>query len=64
MRKDTEYYFESQGARYAAKAIMPQSASWTQNMNTMHPQTKASDGTHGTQYNELKNALPNQRCEN
>ena len=36
MRKDMVYYSENQGARYVTKAIMPQSASLTQNMNIMH----------------------------
>ena len=38
-RKDMVYYCENRGAKYATKAIMPQSASLTQNMN-MHPKTQ------------------------
>ena len=43
------YYSENQGAKYATKAIMPKSASLTQNMNIMHLKTKVSDSTHSTQ---------------
>ena len=58
MRKDMVYYSENQGAEYATKAIMPQSASLTQNMNIMHLKTKVSDSTHSTQWDQLKNAPP------
>ena len=36
------YYSENRGAKYATKAIMPQSASLT----IMHLKTKVSDSTH------------------
>ena len=48
MRKDTVYYSENQGAKYATEAIMPKSASLTQNRNTMHLETKVSDSTYST----------------
>ena len=34
-----------------------------QNMKNVHPKTKVSGSTHGTQQNELKNTPPNQRCK-
>ena len=49
MQKDMLYYSENQGAKYATKAIMPQSASLAQNMNIMHLKTQVSDSTHSTQ---------------
>ena len=58
MRKDMVYYSENQGAKYATKAIMRQSASLTQNTNIMHLKIKVSDSSHCTQYDHLKNARP------
>ena len=41
--KDLVHYSENQGAKYATKAIMPQSASLTQTVNIVHLKTQASD---------------------
>ena len=49
---------KTQGVQYAAKAIMPKSASLTQNMTITHLRPKVSDSTHGTQQDQLKNAPP------
>ena len=57
MREDTVHYSEK-GARYATKAIMPQSASLTQNMNIVHLKAQVSHSTRGTQWGPLKNAPP------
>ena len=57
------YDSENQVAKYPTKAIMPQSASLTQNMNIMHLKTQASDSTHRTQEYRLKNARQNPPCE-
>jgi hypothetical protein len=43
--KDLVYYSENQGAKYATKAIMPQSAALTQKMNIMHLKTKVRQHT-------------------
>ena len=48
MWKDMQYS-QNQGAEYAPKAIMPKSASLTQNMNIMHLKTHVLDSTHSTQ---------------
>ena len=53
VRKDLVYYSENQGAKYATKAIMPQSASLTQNV-TMHLKTQVSDSTRSTQLDQMK----------
>ena len=39
MWKDMVYYSENHGAKYTTKAIMPKSASLTQNMNIVHLKT-------------------------
>ena len=47
--KDMVYYYsENQAAKYAAKAIMPESASLTQNTNAMHPKARYQ-AAHSTQ---------------
>ena len=57
------FYSENQGASYAAKAVMPQSASSTQNMNILHLKTQASDTWHTVGPIE-KMHRQNPRCEN
>ena len=49
MRKHMAYDSENQGAKCATKAIMPQSAAMTQNMNITPLKPKVSDSRHGTQ---------------
>ena len=49
MRKDMVYYSENQGAKYAMKAIMPQSAALAQTMNVMPLKAHVSDSKHRTQ---------------
>ena len=46
------FYSENQGARYATKAIVPQSASLTQNMNIVHLESKVSDNRDSTQWDQ------------
>ena len=48
MRKDMLYCSENQGAKYATNAIMPKSASLTQNMNIMHLKTNIRQHTYRT----------------
>ena len=64
MWKDMAYCSENQGADNATKSIVPQSASLTQNMNIMHLKTQASDSTHSTQEDQLKNAPPKSTVQN
>ena len=49
MRKDMVYDSENRGANYATKALMPQSASLTQNMNILHPKAQVSHSTRSAQ---------------
>ena len=49
---------ETKGTKHATQAIMPRSAALAQNMNIIHLKTQASDSTHGTQQDPLKNAPP------
>ena len=48
-RYTVQCYSENQGARYATKAIMSNSASLTQNMNIIHLEAQVSGSTHSTQ---------------
>ena len=49
---------ETQGAKHANKAVMPQSVSLTQNLSTVHLKAQVSDGTHRTQCGQSNNAPP------
>ena len=48
MWKDMVYYSENQAAKHATKAIMPKSASLTENVNIMHLKAQVSDSTQCT----------------
>ena len=58
MALDMMYCSENQEAKHAANALLANRAALTQNMNFVHPKTKGSGSTHGTQQTELKNAPP------
>ena len=58
MRKDMVCSSENQGATYATQAIIPQSASLTQNMNIVRLKAQVSDTTRSTRQGQLKNAPP------
>ena len=55
---DMMYYSENQEAKYAKNAPLANRAALTQNMNIVHLKTQVSQSTHGTQWNQLKNAPP------
>ena len=58
VRRDMVHHSETQGANYATKALMPQSASLTQNRNITHLKARVSDSTRSTQYDRWNSASP------